>query len=60
MKPDDPLPSPPPAAPEQKSRRPYTPPGLSWEEAIEVKANLTSACDKIGGQGGLCDTNPGS
>jgi hypothetical protein len=60
MEPDDSQPSPPPSAPQQKTRRAYTPPGLKWEEAIEVKATLASICDKIGGSGGLCDTNPGS
>jgi hypothetical protein len=51
---DDPVGSP------SGARRPYAAPEVSWEEAIEIQANLTSACDKIGGTGGLCNTNPAS
>ena len=29
--------------------RGYQPPGIEWEESIDVKANLASACSKIGG-----------
>jgi hypothetical protein len=59
VKPDDPTETPN-AAADASRRRPYAPPAVSWEEAVEVEANLTSACDKIGGMGGLCNTNPSS
>jgi hypothetical protein len=42
------------------SKRPYESPAVSWTEETEIKANLASACDKVGGQGGQCDSNPGS
>jgi hypothetical protein len=41
-------------------RRPYTAPGIQWEEVYEVKANLASACDKIGTSDPLCATAPAS
>jgi len=28
-------------------RRSYQPPGVEWEEEIDVKANLASACGKV-------------
>lgn len=43
-----------------KSKRPYESPAISWAEETEIKANLASACDKVGGSGGQCDANPGS
>jgi hypothetical protein len=42
------------------SKQPYESPAISWTEETEIKANLASACDKVGGQGGQCDSNPGS
>jgi hypothetical protein len=41
-------------------RTPYEPPGISWEEPFEMKANLASACDKIGGQSFECNAAPAS
>ena len=41
-------------------RRPYSPPAVAWEEAIEVKANLASACEKMGTDGGQCQVTPAS
>ncbi len=55
----DPVP-PPTSASKKRPGRAYQPPAVSWEEALDVRANLTSACDKIAGQGGLCDDNPAS
>ncbi len=42
------------------SKKPYETPAIAWTEETEIKANLASACDKVGGQGGQCDSNPGS
>ena len=38
----------------------YVPPGIRWEEPFDVKANLATACDKLGGTGEPCDSNPAS
>ena len=48
------------SASEAGSKQPYESPAISWTEETEIKANLASACDKVGGQGGQCDSNPGS
>jgi hypothetical protein len=48
------------SAAESATKRPYDSPAISWTEETEIKANLASACDKVGGQGGQCDSNPGS
>jgi hypothetical protein len=39
---------------------PYEPPQATWEDSMEVEANLASACDKVGGEGGLCDIGASS
>ena len=36
-----------PGAAESGRRRSYQPPGVEWEEEIDVKANLASACGKV-------------
>jgi hypothetical protein len=41
-------------------RKAYAPPAVSWTEETEIKANLASACDKVGGSGGQCDAAGGS
>lgn len=48
------------AEPDDTRRAPYEPPGISWEEPFEMKANLVSACDKISGQSFECDQAPAS
>ncbi len=47
-----------PSSPEEP--QPYEPPGVDWEEPFDMSANLASACGKISGQGGTCDTSPAS
>jgi hypothetical protein len=42
------------------ARKPYAAPAVSWEEAFEVKANLASACEKMGTDGGQCAVTPAS
>jgi hypothetical protein len=37
----------------------YEPPGIEWEEPIDVQANLTSACAKIASNP-LCAVSPAS
>ncbi len=35
--------------------RPYEPPAIEWEEQIDVKANLASACEKFSESGDCQD-----
>lgn len=44
----------------REPRRPYVRPAISWEESIDVRANLSLACAKFGGQGFACDSSPQS
>jgi hypothetical protein len=41
-----------------KSRRLYEPPGISWSEDTEIRANLISACGKHGAAG-TCEPSHG-
>lgn len=43
-----------------EERQPYEPPGVDWVEPFDMSVNLASACGKISGQGGTCDTSPAS
>jgi hypothetical protein len=42
--------------PSDGAQRTYEPPAIEWEEQIDVKANLASACEKVGGTGEPCDS----
>lgn len=35
----------------------YEPPGVEWEEAVDVRVNLASACGQRPLQGGTCTGN---
>lgn len=48
-----------PGSPEEQ-QQPYEPPGVDWVEPFDMSVNLASACGKISGQGGTCDTSPAS
>ncbi len=37
-------------------QRTYEPPAIEWEEEIDVRTNLASACQKFGGEGEPCDS----
>lgn len=45
-----------PPASGREVRQPYEKPAISWEEPLEVRANLMSACAKIAGQSSACDS----
>jgi hypothetical protein len=44
-------------APDDDRKRVYEPPGIQWEETIDVKANLASACAKTSTDA-LCSADP--
>lgn len=41
-------------------RRPWTEPGISWEEALEVRRPLALACAWHIGENEQCDDDPAS
>lgn len=47
-----------PKAPERAT--PYETPAIVWEEELPQGPNLFSACGKIEGTGGPCNSAPGS
>jgi hypothetical protein len=42
---------------ENPAATPYEPPGIEWEEAVDVHVNLASACGQHPLEGGTCQGN---
>ena len=45
---------------EKRDTPAYEPPAIVWEEEIDAKVRLATACSHVYGEGGLCDEIPGS
>jgi hypothetical protein len=48
------------AEPTETERLPYEAPAIAWEESIESKERLMSACQKVEGAGEPCDSAGGA